>query len=113
MVEQNSLFELPEPENEKGRWYTLKDGTHISSQELARAEPDVQLEAMRGWFYKNYEDPVHSCPHDSSEGGYQFVFGGPYDAQQELDQEFGGTIDDDVIKELADELDDECPNWSG
>lgn len=113
MDEQDSLFEQREPENGKVQRYTLQDGTHISSRELANAKHEVQLDAMRRWFYKNYEDPVHSCPHDSREGGYQFVYGGPYDAQQELDQEFGGTIDDDVIEELASELDDECPNWSG
>jgi hypothetical protein len=99
--------------NEKVKGYTLQDGTHISSRELAKAEPEVQLDAMRKWFYRNYEDPVHSCPHDSSEGGYQFVYGGPYDAQEELDQEFGGTVDDDVVEKLASELDDECANWSG
>jgi len=63
MNEQDSLFELPEPQNEKVQWYTLKDGTHISSQDLVKAEPEVQLEAMRRWFYRNYEDPVHSSPH--------------------------------------------------
>ena len=69
MDEQDSLFEQREPENRKVQRYTLQDGTHISSRELANAKHEVQLDAMRRWFYKNYEDPVHSCPHDSREGG--------------------------------------------
>ena len=114
MDEQDSLFEVPEPKTEKVRWYTLNGGgTHISAQELATAEPEVQSEAMRRWFYQNYEDPVHNCPYISSEGGYQYIHGGPYDAREELEQEFSGVGDEDVIEGLANELDDECPNWSG
>ncbi len=68
---------------------------------------------MRRWFYENYEDPVHGCPYMSSEGGYQYIYGGPYDAREELDGEFGGVVDDEVIEELADELNNECADWSG
>ena len=69
---QERLFESPD-ETGTGptlRWYTLKDGKHISSRSLREAERDCQLDAMRHWFHQNYEDPVESCPHDSREGGY-------------------------------------------
>lgn len=39
-----------------------------------------QVEAIANWFLYNFEDPVHHAPHDSREGGYIFVYGGPYDA---------------------------------
>jgi len=97
----------------KPRWYSLKNGKRISSHRLSELERDDQLDAMRQWFYENYEDPVHSCPHDSEEGGYQFVYGGPYEAGEELNGEFGGLVDDDVIEELTDELENECAYWSG
>ncbi len=111
---QERLFESPD-ETGKGptlRWYTLKDGKHISSRSLREAQRDCQLDAMRHWFHQNYEDPVESCPHDSREGGYQYIYGGPYEAREQLDEEFGGVVDDGLIEELADELDDITPYWS-
>jgi hypothetical protein len=113
--DQVPLFESPEQSGTKRklRWYTLKDGKHISSRSLREAERDDQLDAMRVWFHKHYEDPVENCPYDSGEGGYQYIYGGPYDAREQLDEEFGGVVDDDVIEELSDELDDISPYWSG
>ena len=60
---------------------------------------------MREWFFQNYEDPAQSTPHDSSEGGYQYVWGGPYDALEELGDEFGHLgIPDDLIEEVANDV---------
>ncbi len=113
MDDQESLFGFPEQPDDKTRRYKLEDGSYLSSQRLATAERDDQLDAMRHWFYENYEDPVHSCPYISSEGGYQYIYGGPYDAREELDQEFSGVVDDGVIEGLAHELDNESADWSG
>jgi hypothetical protein len=113
MNEQQPLFEQPEVPNDEPPRYTLSDGQAISPQRLRSSDREIQLDAMRSWFYENYEDPVHNCPYISSEGGYQYIYGGPYDAREELEQEFSGIVDEDVIEELADELSDECPNWSG
>lgn len=68
---------------------------------------------MRTWFHQNYQDPVHECPYDGREGGYQYIHGGPYEASEELYDEFGGVIDDEIIQELADDLEAECSEWSG
>ena len=95
------------------QWYTLKDGRRILLHRLGEADREDQLDVMRQWFYERYEDPVHSCPHISSEGGYQYVYGGPYDAREELEQTFSAIVDEDVIEELAHELDKECGGWSG
>ena len=68
---------------------------------------------MREWFLQNYEDPANSTPYDSDEGGYQFIWGGPYDPRDELSDEFGGVVPDDVIEGLANELSDIAIKWSG
>ena len=47
-------------------------------------EEDEAVEAMVDWFAANYEDPAQSTPYDSSEGGYQYIWGGPYDAEEEI-----------------------------
>jgi hypothetical protein len=82
--------------------------SHLSK--LERAE---QKEAMRKWFFQHYGDPVDETPYIGSEGGYQYIWGGPYDAQQELAGEFEGVVPEDVIEELADELNDISTEWSG
>lgn len=72
-----------------------------------------QIEVMRNWFYQNYEDPVNACPYESREGGYAYIYGGPYDADEELQNKFGGFVKYDLIQELVSELQQECYEWSG
>ena len=68
---------------------------------------------MEGWFRENFQDPVDCCPHDSREGGYQYIYGGPYEPHEVLQEEFEGVVDAEVIQELADELFDETGEWEG
>jgi hypothetical protein len=109
MAQQNIFGEFPSDEVE----YQLKGGGSITASALKKAEPELQKEAMSVWFYGHFEDPVHSCPHDSSEGGYQFIYGGPYEADEELQSEFSDIVPYEVIQELAEELTNECAEWSG
>lgn len=60
-----------------------------------------------------FQDPVEETRYDSGEGGYIWIWGGPYDAHEELMNEFSETVPEDVIKELADELSEISPEWSG
>jgi hypothetical protein len=75
-------------------------------------EREAQLEMMREWFFKHFEDPAERTPYESVEGGYIWIWGGPYDAREELDAEFGDGVPEDVIEELADELTRECWEWA-
>lgn len=109
MGQPNLFGEFPEPEEK----YALEDEGSITSKALREADPETQKEVMELWFRARYEDPVHSCPHNSQEGGYQFIYGGPYDADEELQAEFADLVPYEVIKELVDELEDECMFWSG
>lgn len=81
-------------------------------EELENADRETQLEAMRDWFYRNYEDPAQRTPYESAEGGYIWVWGGPYDAREELETEFSGVVPEEVIEELAEELTQECWQWA-
>jgi hypothetical protein len=73
---------------------------------------ETQIEAMRHWFGDNYDAP-DELPYDSGEGGYQWIWGGPYDAEEALQETFGGTISDALIEELASDLNDVSVEWSG
>jgi hypothetical protein len=87
----------------------------LDSEDLAEAKPEKQKETMKAWFLTHYDDPVNVCPYESREDGYQYIWGGPYVAQEELSNEFGGIVDDDMIDECAQELENEhgCYDWSG
>ena len=47
-----------------------------------------RIDSLVEWFHENYEDPVHRLPYNSKEGGYQWIYGGPYDANEELTGRF-------------------------
>ena len=84
----------------------------MSSDDIRAADADTQIDIMKTWFYKNYENPAERTPHDSSEGGYIWIWGGPYDASDVLESEFSGIVADDVIDSLVKELEDECWEWA-
>jgi hypothetical protein len=59
----------------------------MTASSLKRASRETKLAVMKTWFFENYEDPVENTLYESAEGGYQYIWGGPYDAHQELDAE--------------------------
>jgi hypothetical protein len=83
--------------------------TSIDLMSLSR---EKQLEEMEAWFRSMYEDPAERTPYESREGGYIWIWGGPYDAATELIGQYGGIVPDDVINELVDKLSGECIEWA-
>lgn len=71
-----------------------------------------QIEYMRNWFSERYEDPAQHTPYESAEGGYLWIYGGPFDAFDVLSDEFGDYSKRGAIEELSDELSDECSHWT-
>ncbi|EKK5375570.1 hypothetical protein PN738_000630 [Morganella morganii] len=89
------------------------DNKRVSINSLKFKSKTVQLKVMRDWFFDNFEDPANCCPYESREGGYFYIYGGPYNADEELQEKFGGYIKSDFIQELVDDLQDICYDWSG
>jgi hypothetical protein len=79
---------------------------------LRDAAREDQLEMMEDWFRLRYEDPAQRTPYESAEGGYIYIWGGPYDAREELEQSFQDIVAQDVIDELVDKLQGECWDWA-
>jgi hypothetical protein len=74
---------------------------------------DEQVELMIDWFSNNYMDPVHRLPYNSREGGYQWVFGGPIEASEALQDEFSSLIELSVIERAVEEIEsDGTLEWS-
>jgi hypothetical protein len=92
----------------KQRYYSDDDlEAGITPSQLKRLGRERQKEYMRHWFFRNFEDPVHETPYISAEGGYQFIWGGPYDAAEEIWQEFGQLLPEDRVEEFIKEIEDE------
>ncbi|MET3972872.1 hypothetical protein ABIB94_007871 [Bradyrhizobium sp. JR7.2] len=51
----------------------------ITRTQFRRMRKDQKREVMIQWFSANYEDPAVSTPYESAEGGYQYIWGGPYE----------------------------------
>ena len=61
---------------------------------------DYSVDNLVEWFLDNYEDPANHVPYETREGGYQYVFGGPYDPWEELADKFD-FVDEDTIESAA------------
>lgn len=82
-------------------WVVQENG--IDEDWLKSATPEEQYEALFQWFTNQYEDPVHSLPYISREGGYQYIYGDPVDPSDEFGQ-FYGIVPDGVIQDVIQEL---------
>ena len=103
--------ELPEPTPPEK--FRLSDGSLISESDLKKADEEIQMEAMRSWFYSHFQNPVEETPYNSEEGGYQYLSGGPYEARDEIDSRFEGVVADEVRDKIVDELERESDEWAG
>lgn len=84
----------------------------IKPSDLEGLEPFEQKDLMKQWFLENYEDPAERTPYESAEGGYIWIWGGPYDAQEELGGYFHEYADESAIDELVKELERHCVEWA-
>lgn len=83
----------------------------IDNQALAAATPAHQRRTMLQWFRERFEDPAERTPYDSEEGGYIWIWGGPHEAGDVLQDRFHGVVPEQIIDDLAAELSDESWEW--
>ena len=84
------------------RPYWTADHPHgYSAEDLQHLDRGTLIEVLKTWFYQNFEDPAEKTPYVSAEGGYQWIWGGPYDASDVLSSEFGNHVAEEVIKKVV------------
>lgn len=76
----------------------------INDEWLRTASVAEQAAALADWFLARFQDPAHETPYMTSEGGYIWTKGGPYDASDEIGGRFGGSVDDAVIEWVVDHV---------
>ncbi|MFD1557463.1 HEPN domain-containing protein [Paraburkholderia silviterrae] len=71
---------------------------------VATAIPELQQAAMLRWFCDRYEDPANETPWDGEDKKYVYVWGGPYDPNDEIQERFGHVVSYEVMEPLIRDL---------
>lgn len=76
---------------------------------------DAQVSEMKKWFLSNYEIPENSLPYESKEGGFIYIWGGPYYLDEVLHETFDGEASEHLVDLCIEEIEAEYGNveWSG
>ena len=69
-------------------------------------------EAVKAWFLSNFEDPAEETPYNGREGGYQWIWGGPYDAREEIEGYFENSIPQEIVDAVVEELERDAVEWA-
>ena len=87
------------------RYYSSFDPeNYITPSRLKRLGREKQVDYITNWFSGLYEDPANETPYNGQEGGYQYIWGGPYDAEEEIREEFEGVASENAIQAAIDEV---------
>ena len=81
-----------------------RSGFEPNNEWLSSAPPDLRHEAMRQWFLSRFWDPANDTPYNRHEGGYLYIHGGPYGAEDELYGRFGDLFDDEIVRAVIDDV---------
>jgi hypothetical protein len=96
----------------KADHYTLPStGKVFTASKLKNLTDDQQVEIMEGWFGERY-GPPHELPYDSSEGGYQWIWGSPVEPGDEISLEFEGSVSETALNAVINKLEDESLEWT-
>jgi len=59
------------------------------------------------WFQFYFEDPANETPYNSREGGYLYIHGGPYNAEEELRDNFESAVSEGAILEAVSRIEED------
>lgn len=73
-------------------------------QDFEGLSTEESAEIIKDWFFENFEDPAETTPYESREGGYIYIWGGPYDTSDIIWSVFEDTVSLEVIQASIDEI---------
>lgn len=91
------------------RYYSPGDSeNYVTPSSLKRLGRKKQVEYMVHWFRGMFEDPQNEMPYadkeDPGDSPYRYPWGGPYDADEQLQDEFSDMVPFEVIQEAVQEV---------
>lgn len=97
------------------KYYSDKDQDRgVTSGTLQRLSSANQVPYLTLWFQGRYVDPAQETSYNGREGGYLWNHGGPYDARDELEAEFGRIAAESAIEAAVEEVESEgILEWAG
>ncbi len=92
--------------------YGEVDDSYGALRDFLKANPIIagrtnkarMVEMLVEWFRQYHEDPANETPYNGREGGYLYIHGGPYSAEQELRDNFEDIVLEEVIMEAVTEI---------
>jgi rRNA-processing protein FCF1 len=63
--------------------------------------PKYTVDEIVDWFFGHYKDPAEGVPYDGREGGYLYINGGPYEAEDILIGAFPNIDEETLSKALS------------
>ncbi|MGH6848150.1 MAG: hypothetical protein ACREC0_12165 [Methylocella sp.] len=72
---------------------------------------DDAADLIKHWFFENFENPAQITPYESAEGGYQYIWGGPYDARDVIENVFADTASEELITAAIAAVEHEGIEW--
>ena len=70
-------------------------------------EKNLAISEMKDWFFDNYDDPANFLPYETKEGGYQYLFGGPYELSNVLHEKFSSEYPSEYIESTINDIENE------
>lgn len=81
---------------EEQAWYANNDYLQRQAEEEEAENRHSAIDQMVEWFGEQFEDPANQTPYE--EGEYFYVFGGPFDANDVLSDQFGTEYKEEWIE---------------
>ena len=81
-----------------------------AEEDWADLEEEEQIERMVSWFNRMFEDPQNQTPYaidKDSPHNYEYIWGGPYNASEELWSQFDGVASESAIEKAAERVQDQ------
>lgn len=103
-MDHNDHFKGYKPNLPEEAGVNTRSGFEPDNEWLSSAPPDLRHEAMRQWFLSRFWDPANDTPYNGREGGYLYIHGGPYEAEDELYGRFGNFLCDKIIRAVIDDV---------
>ncbi|MEP1768194.1 MAG: hypothetical protein ABJJ53_16330 [Sulfitobacter sp.] len=93
-----------EPEFDDEEPAGLRDRLKANPEWAAALTRGSLVKLLVEWFHYLYEDPANETPYNSREGGYLYVKGGPYNAEEELRDNFEDVVPEDALMAAVEEI---------
>ena len=83
---------------------TVRGVSGYSASDVKAMSSEEQVAMMVEWFNRQFEDPQNETPYDKENGGYFYPWGGPFEANDQIQEEFSEAVDFDTMMLAVDRI---------